>query len=268
MVCVIKPDYQVSYDQRLLHNFSFKNLRINLRYLLCGPPKSQGEGLFYRILRGKGEICIQCIFFYKTQWIPYHPHDYHPFYIYLNEDYFVKHILIDDGHHFSKLLPLPNKSYLKEVNITIFLPDHGLTNRLHKLGKIFFPKLIPLVPEQIQKWWQINNMAQLKLRTKLIDPWANGLIPNKPMQKESLLTRLNHVLPLNIYPSSHSKYTFRDEVFCPVCNNMETLDFMFLFRDERTRKPILRRKMICKRRHQYLICYNFEKGEIKYVKNP
>ena len=106
MVLVIKPEYQLSYDKAELNNFSFKNLRINFRYLLCGPPRSKGEGLFYRIIRNEKDICIQCLFFYKRQWIPYHPHDYHPFYVYLDSNNYVKHLIIDDGHHFSKLIPV------------------------------------------------------------------------------------------------------------------------------------------------------------------
>ncbi len=266
MVCVVKPEYQVSYDKTLVNNFYFKNLRINLRYLLCGPPRSKGEGLFYRIIHGDHETCIQCIFFYKRQWIPYHTHDYHPFYIYLDKNHSVKHLIIDDGHHFSKLLPIQRKRDQKAINITILLPDHGLTNLLNKLSKIFQPKLIPLLPDQIQKWWQLNNMAQLKLRTKLIDPWAPGLVPDKPPKKESLLYRINHIIPVKLFPSSENnfKYTFRDEAFCPNCKRMDTLDFMSFSHDKVTGKSVLRKKMMCKKKHQYLIKYDFESGKIEY----
>ena len=265
MICV-KPEYQISYDKTLLNNFHFKNLRINFRYFLCGPPRSQGEGLFYRIIHGAKGKCIQCIFFYKTQWIPYHPHDYHPFYIYLDDVNNVSSLIIDDGHHFSKLIPIKKVKESTTINITIFLPDHGLTDQIKKFSKKFHPNLIPLLPNQIVKWWTINNMAQLKLRTKLIDPWAPGLIPKKPPEKQYLIYRINHILPFKIFSSAEndSNFTFRDEAFCPKCQTMKTLDFMPLYHDKATGIYCLRKKMTCQNHHSYHVQYNFEKGLIEF----
>ncbi|NVM28359.1 MAG: hypothetical protein HWN65_05920 [Candidatus Helarchaeota archaeon] len=264
-VCVVKSGYQISYDKSLLHNFNFKNLRINLRYLLCGPPRSRGEGLFFRIILGDKGKCIQCIFFYKTQWIPYHPHDYHPFYIYLDDVNDVSSLIIDDGHHFSKLRAVQKGVKRTSIDLTIFLPDHGMTDQIKGISKIFQPKLIPLLPDQIERWWLINNMAQLKLRTKLIDPWAPGLIPDTPSKKVSLLYRLNQLLPFKI-PSpikNNIKFTFRDESACPICHSLETLDFIPLVRSKTTGNYILRKKMTCKNNHEYSIRYDFEKGMIE-----
>ncbi len=267
MIRVVKSEYQISYDKVLLNNFKFKNLSINFRHLLCGPPKSTDEGLYYRIIYGnKKKKCIQCIFFYKIQWIPYHPHDYHPFYIYLDEKDNVAYLIIDDGHHFSKLLPIQKDIKKSLINLTIFLPDHGLTDQINKMGRIFQPKLIPLLPDQIERWWLINNMAQLKLRTKLIDPWASGLIPNTPPKNKSLIYRLNHLLPMKIFSikGNYFNFTFRDESTCPICQSIDTLDFLPIIRDEIKAKYVLRKKMFCKNNHQFIITYNFENGKIEY----
>ena len=266
MVCVIKSEYQISYDKTLLNDFHFKNLRIIFRCLLCGPPKSKGEGLFYRIIDGDKGTCIQCLFFYKTQWIPYHPHDYHPFYIYLNKENNVRFLIIDDGHHFSSLIPIHEGNDENIINITVLLPDHGLTNQIKRIGKLFRPKLNPLSPAQIEKWWLINNMAQLKLRTKLIDPWASGLIPDTPPKKETLLYRINHLLPFKIFSSAKARfiYTFRDETVCPICHGVTTLDFMPLIHDNVTGNYFLRKKLTCQNNHSYVIKYDFEQGKIVY----
>ena len=266
MICTIKPGYKIFYEKALLNNFNFPNTKINLRYLLCGPPKSLGEGIFYRIIQKKEQKCIQCIIFYKIQRFPYHPHDYHPFYIYLDDDNRVEFIILDDGHHFSKLISKREIENKKSINITIFLLDHGLTDQINRFSKPFKPKFVPLLPEQIKKWWLINNMAQLKLRTKLIDPWAPGLIPKVPTQKKSLLYRLNYILPTKIFTfaEENQRFTFRDEVFCPYCKTMETLDFMPLHQDPATGKYFLQKQVTCKNSHRYLIQYNFESGQIEY----
>ena len=159
-----------------------------------------------------------------------------------------------------------NAEEKESVDITIFLPDHGLTNQIKHLSKIFRPKLLPLLPEQIQKWWLINNMAQLKLRTKLIDPWAPGLIPSRPSKKESLIYRLNHILPVKLFSSTEEdlKFTFRDESICPECHAMETLDFMPLIHDKLAETYYLEKKMSCRNDHHYHIRFNFEKGKLEY----
>lgn len=263
---MVKPEYKISYNKSRLLNLLFEKNRINLRYFLCGPPKSDEEGIYYRFIHNQDKLCIQCIVFYKTQWIPYHPHDYHPFYIYLTADDELDFILIDDGHHFSKLIPIKNAKGSKPVNITIFLPDHGLTDQLNWISRKFYPKLIPLTPDQIKKWWLINNMAQLKLRTKLIDPWAPGLIPITPSKKESLIYRINHLIPLKIFQFTEEKLllTFRDESICPICQDVQTLDFMTLKTQKTSKSFFLEKKMVCSNKHHYKISYNFETGTIEY----
>ena len=174
-------------------------------------------------------------------------------------------MIIDDGHHFSKLILVPENPHANSVDITLFLPDHGLTNQVRKFGKIFKPRLIPLLPDQIKKWWLINNMAQLKLRTKLIDPWAPGLIPNKPSKYQSLIYRLNHLLPAKIFTfvKEDLKFTFRDEITCPICGCFDVLDFMSLIYDKSAGTYYLRKKMTCANGHAYSIRYDFDKGQIE-----
>jgi hypothetical protein len=266
--CIAKPEYRLSYDKSLLNGFNFKNFRIIFKYFLCFSPNSKDEGLYYRILESSQGKCIQCIFFYKTQYIPYHPHDYHPFYIYLDDNNCVRYVIIDGGHHFSKLISVDAKAQKKLLIIALFLPDHGLTNQINHLGKNFEPTLIPLLPEQIVKWWQINNMAQIKLRTKLVDPWAPGLIPNIPSQNKSLIYRLNYILPFKICPSEEKnlRFSFRDEAFCPTCQRFTSLDFMPLFYNESLDRYCLRKEMTCPNNHRYIIQYNFETAQIEYEK--
>jgi len=266
--CTAKPAYHLNYNKSLLKGFSFKNLKIIFKYFLCFPPNSKEEGLYYRILESNWGKCIQCIFFYKTQWIPYHPHDYHPFYIYLEDNNCVKYVIFDCGHHFSKLISVDAKAEKKLLKIALFLPDHGLTNQINYLGKNFEPNLIPLLPEQIIRWWQINNSAQLKLRTKLVDPWAPGLIPNTSLQNKPLIYRLNYIFPFKIFPSEeiNLKFTFRDEAFCPTCHRITPLDFMPLFYNESFERSCLRKELTCPNSHQYIIQYNFETAQIEYKK--
>ena len=266
--CIKNPKYRLVYDQTILNDFKFKNLSIIFKNFLCGPPRSENEGLFYRIIEKGQEKCIQCIFFYKTQRIPYHPHDYHPFFIYLDENDLVKQVIIDDGHHYSKLIykkDEPNQK--KNLVITIFLPDHGLTDKLSLLGKLFNPKLIPLIPEQIIRWWTINNMAQLKLRTKLIDPWSKGLIPDNFIKKDSIIYRLNYISPHPIIPNKteNLSFSFRDEVSCPICGRRELLDFMSVYTPKKTNMRFLRKKMNCTNNHEYYIHYNFKLGKMEYI---
>ncbi|MHA1309526.1 MAG: hypothetical protein ACTSQO_01240 [Candidatus Helarchaeota archaeon] len=265
--CFYKSNYKISYDKSIINDYKFKNIRIELKYLLCGPPASPEEGIYYRILTSKKRrsICIQNIFFYKIQRFPFHIHDYHPFYIYLDLNRRVKFILIDDGHHFSKKISIPQNSKIKKVTITVFLPDHGLTNKLSKFGKIFKPKLIPLMHQKILEWWTYDNMAQLKLRTKLIDPWADGLIPDKAMENDSILNRINYILPMKILPKSENNlfYSFRDEALCPICNKIYLLDLMHVHRNSSVNKYYLIKKQKCINGHEFTIKYDFETGKIK-----
>lgn len=263
---VVHSQYDLSFSKSELNDFNFKNLQLTFRYLLCGPPQSQGEGLFFRIIHSAKGSCIQCIFFYKTQWIPYHPHDYHPFYIYLDEKEYVQFLVIDGGHHFSQLIPIKPKSLPCSLNLTIFLPDHGITDQIDKFSRIFRPKLCPLTANQLKSWWLINNMAQLKLRTKILDPWAPGLIPESSLKRQSLLSRINYLLPFTLYPPPERdlNYSFRDETVCPICYSMATLDFMQLITETAPEQCYLMKKMKCPNQHDYTIRYNFETGVIEY----
>ena len=262
---VVGPEYKISYDNSLINNLKFKNITIKLKTLLCGPPSSIREGIYYRIIEDvdNKKKCIQVICFWNKQIVPFHIHDYHPFFIYLDNKNRVKFIVIDDGHHFSKLLQLDNK---KTIIITIFLPDHGLTNHLSKFGRVFKPKFIPLLPKQIIKWWTINNMAQIKLRTKLFDPWIKSLIPNKIPKRDSIFSRINYIFPFKIFPGFKDdlRFTFRDETICPKCGFIQTLDFMPLYKDKHKGKYFLRKKVRCPNMHKYYIKYNFETGKIEY----
>ncbi|MBD3228151.1 MAG: hypothetical protein GF329_08175 [Candidatus Lokiarchaeota archaeon] len=263
--CVINPNYEISYDKTIINDLQFKNINVILSCFLCNPPQSKNEGIYYRIIKSEHGKCIQCISFWNRQWFPYHIHDYHPFFIYLDDKNFVKFILIDDGHHYSKMIKISKNQIGTDFRISFFLPDHGLTDRL-KIGRIFKPKLIPLKPKQIIKWWIINNMAQLKLRTKLIDPYKKGLIPESEPKKDSLIYRINHITTFNIIhqPMNSLRYTFRDEVVCPVCKEMSTLDFLPVYKDQETDFFFLKNEMKCKNGHKFTIKYNFQEGKMEY----
>ncbi|MHA1270218.1 MAG: hypothetical protein ACTSPY_10565 [Candidatus Helarchaeota archaeon] len=264
--CIVKHNYNISYDNSIINNYNFKNLRIELKYFLCGPPESSEEGIYYRIITSPfhKETCIQNIIFYKIQRFPYHIHDYHPFFIYLNDKNLVKYVIIDDGHHYSKKI-LILKNNRKLLKITIFLPDHGLTNKLGQISKSFKPRLIPLKPKKLIEWWTYNNMAQIKLRTKLIDPWTKGLIPDKNLEQENLFYRLKYLIPLKIFPNHENdlKFSFRDDAYCPICNKLFKLDFMPIYKDNNSGNIYLIKNHICKNGHQYIIKYNFETGRIE-----
>jgi hypothetical protein len=255
---VINPKYKVSYDENIINNFKFKNIYIKFTCFLCRPPTSKNEGIYYRIIESNEGKCIQCISFWKRQWFPYHVHDYHPFYIYLDRKNLVKFILIDDGHHYSKRA--------KSRVITFFLLDHGLTDQITHIGKQFKPKLIPLTSNQIIKWWIIDNMAQLKLRTKLVDPYIDGLIPREELEKDSLIYRLNHLTKYPIVPREKHilRYSFRDEVFCPKCDQLITLDYVPVKYDKDNNTIYLKNRIKCKNNHEFSFKYNFNEGRIVY----
>ncbi len=264
--CYVNENYSVFYDEKFVNDYNFKNLSIKLKFLLCGPPQSKEEGIYYRIIKSheKKEICIQNIIFYKKQKFPYHIHDFHPFYIYLDFQKNVKYVVIDDGHHFSKKLGPFRDLQNKDLIITIFLPDHGLTNKLGSFGRLFKPRFIPLKPETIFKWWTYNSMAQIKLRTKLIDPWSAGLIPRRFASSDTILSRINYIIPLNIIPENKMNkiYSFRDKSSCPICGDVFLLDFMEVKMDKFTGNLFLQKKHRCKNGHPYLIKYDFKEGKI------
>ncbi|TFF86666.1 MAG: hypothetical protein EU551_00800 [Promethearchaeota archaeon] len=264
---VINPKYKVSYDENIINNFKFKNIDIKFTCFLCRPPKSKNEGIYYRIIETNEGKCIQCISFWKRQWFPYHVHDYHPFYIYLDDKNLVKFIIIDDGHHYSKLINIDQKR-TKSIVITFFLPDHGLTDQINHIGKQFKPKLIPLRSNQIINWWIIDNMAQLKLRTKLVDPYIAGLIPKEELEKDSLIYRLNHLSTFPIIPreKNNLRYSFRDEIFCPKCKNpsLITLDYVPVYYDQDNDSFYLKERMKCKNNHEFSFKYDFKSGKIIY----
>ncbi|MFX0138489.1 MAG: hypothetical protein ACFFDN_32905, partial [Candidatus Hodarchaeota archaeon] len=151
----------------------------------------------FRILENNGEKCIQFIIFYQWQYFPPHKHDYHPFFIFLDENSNVSHMIYDKGHHRGKKILPTNEPLI----FSIFLPDHHFETKFKSmiLTRPLKCTYKPFKPKQIIYFWKINSMAQLKLRTKLIDPWDPGI-----------------------------NYTFRDEVKCPYCENSHLLDFMNL----------------------------------------
>ncbi len=198
---VTKIDYKIRYDLDIFckitsRGLSFPNFKLIFRRIACGNPNpKKKEFAYFRILENNGKKCIQFIIFYQWQYFPPHKHDYHPFNIYLDENSDVTHIIYDKGHHSSQTLYPSNEA----LNFSIFMPDHHFTTQFKSkiITRPFKCTYKPLKPRQIIYFWKINSMAQLKLRTKLIDPWDPGI-----------------------------KYTFRDEVRCPFCGAVHLLDFM------------------------------------------
>ncbi|MHA1379257.1 MAG: hypothetical protein ACTSRG_12815 [Candidatus Helarchaeota archaeon] len=199
---VAKNNYVIRYD---LTNFCkitsagllFPNFKLILRRVACSNPNPRKkEFVFFRILENlTNEKCIQFIIFYQWQYLPPHKHDYHPFFIFLNNKSQVRCIIYDKGHHNGKIV-YPTKDPLV---LSVFKPDHGYTTQFksYYVSKPFKCTYKAFKPKQIIYFWKINSMAQLKLRTKLIDPWTPGI-----------------------------KYTFRDEVKCPYCKSKHLFDFM------------------------------------------
>ena len=203
---VVKHPYIISYDKSLLSNFKFPNFKLVLRRALCGNPNPKtGEYLYYRILENPDlkERCLQFILFYNFQKFPPHKHDYHSFLIYLDEQNHVKYLIYDEGHHRSKLIyPKKDKNVLLLSVMMwdhhyIILPVKRWKKRAFWLTQPLKFTLKSLDPKQIWYFWTIPSGAQLKLRSKLIDPWD-------PMQK----------------------ITFRDIFACPVCGKEHHMDYM------------------------------------------
>ena len=200
---VIKSNYNIRYDLNKFCKITsrgllFPNFKLILRRVACGDPNpKKKEYTYFRIIENNDEKCIQFIIFYQWQYFPPHKHDYHPFFIYLDKNSDVNHMIYDKGHHRGKKI-LPTS---KPLIFSIFLPDHHFETKFKSmiLTRPLKCSYKALKPRQILYFWKINSMAQLKLRTKLIDPWDPGI-----------------------------HYTFRDEVKCPSCGNLHLLDFMNL----------------------------------------
>ncbi|MHA1783969.1 MAG: hypothetical protein ACTSVY_10545 [Candidatus Helarchaeota archaeon] len=202
----VKKQYKVSYDESILSNFKFSNLKLILRKALCGDPNpSTGEFLYFRTLINPDldEKCIQLILFYNFQKFPPHKHDYHSFLLFLDDNERVKYLIYDKGHHLSKVV------YPKKENSVLFLSvmmwDHHfiiLPTKKWKKKSIWLTRplnytLKPLHPKQIWYFWTIPSMAQLKIRSKLTDPWDPEM-----------------------------KKTFRDVFKCPICGKKHYMDLM------------------------------------------
>ncbi|MHA1301866.1 MAG: hypothetical protein ACTSO9_20815, partial [Candidatus Helarchaeota archaeon] len=150
-----------------------------------------------------------------------HKHDYHPFFIFLDKNSQVSYMIYDKGHHNGKII-YPTKDLLI---LSVFKPDHGYTTQFKSFNitRPFKCTYKALKPEQIIYFWKINNMAQLKLRTKLVDPWDPGI-----------------------------KHTFRDEAKCPYCSKIHLMDFMNL------QKNRLYLKIQCKLNHSFVAEYDIK----------
>ncbi|NHI94592.1 MAG: hypothetical protein EAX96_19025 [Candidatus Lokiarchaeota archaeon] len=203
---VVKKPYKVSYDKSILSNFEFPNFKLVLRRALCGNPNPKtGEYLFYRIIENPivHEKCLQFILFYNFQKFPPHKHDYHSFLIYLDNKNNVKSLIYDKGHHRSKIIYPKREKNILLLSVMmwdhhyILLPVKGWKKRFFWLTRPLKFTLKPLNGRQIWYFWTIPSMAQLKLRSKLIDPWD-------PQQF----------------------VTFRDVFYCPKCGKEHHMDYM------------------------------------------
>ena len=236
---VVKPGYKISYDKSVFSEFTFPNLKLILRRALCGDPNPKtGEFLYYRILENPklNEKCIQLMLFYNFQKVPPHKHDYHSFLIFLDDKNNVKSLIYDKGHHRSKVIyPKKGKNVLI---ITVFMWDHhfiilptkGWKKKRFWLTSPLKYTLKPLDPRQIWYFWTIPSMAQLKIRSKLIDPWDSRMIE-----------------------------TFRDVFQCPTCGKEHHMDLM------KVDKGILTLTIPCK--GHFFIAINDLKKQKLYTKN-
>lgn len=203
---VKKTDYKIRYDLNKFCKITskgllFSNFKLILRRIACGNPNpKKNEYAYFRILENDENKCIQFIIFYQWQYYPPHKHDYHPFFIYVDENLNVSHMIYDKGHHSSKVI-YPTKDPLI---FSITSPDHHFSTQFNSMimTRPFRCTYKPLMPRQIMYFWKINSMAQFKLRTKFINPWDPGI-----------------------------QYTFRDEAKCPYCGNIHLLDFMNLVKN-------------------------------------
>ena len=103
---VAKPNYNICYDLSKFCKITssgllFPNFKLILRRVACGNPNpKKNEFAYFRILENfNKQKCIQFIIFYQWQYFPPHKHDYHPFFIYLNEKDDVNYLMYDKGHH-------------------------------------------------------------------------------------------------------------------------------------------------------------------------
>lgn len=200
---VAQEPYRISYDREMISNFKFPNFTLILRRALCGNPNPQKGGwLFYRSLFNPklNETCLQFVLFYRFQKVPPHWHDYHSFLLYLDEKHDVKYLIFDKGHHWSQLVHPPRNK--KAFILAVFLWDHRYVLLPYK--KIYLWASQPLTfslkeltPEMIYHLWTIKSGAQIKMRSKLVNPWNPEI-----------------------------KITFRDVFTCPFCQKRHQMDYM------------------------------------------
>lgn len=200
----------------------------------CGNPNGRkGEGVYYRLVRQPSDqrSCLQLILYYHVQWLPYHPNDFAPIFIYLEPDEKVSRILYDSLHHAAATIFAP-----KTLSFTVIAPWHAFryswqgwpTTRMQTAYHAMHDSIV-------LQWWFLRGKAQLKLRSKLIDPWHMGLVEQ----------------------SRESRPTFRDEVKCPACGRTVQMDTMQI------EGSVFLKDCRCSRGHRFTVCYDSQRQVIE-----
>jgi hypothetical protein len=226
-VPTVLPGYQVEPD-RLPSSSASPEL---FRFLCLDPRPSRGEGLYVRrVRRADGASCVQAILFYRVQWLPYHLHDYAPFYLYFDPPGRLAEIVYDAGHHRAARLS-PGQA----DRLTVSAPWHALRPGRTPLAVKLRAAEFPLDDDTIRHWWyQKRSQAQLKLRSKLVDPWLPGLRPD-----------------------GGAPGTFRDEAPCPRCGVVTPLGAMEIDGVD------LLRRMRCPAGHPFVAAYRARSGAVE-----
>jgi hypothetical protein len=136
----------------------------------------------------------------------------------------VTRLVYDKSHHRAELKINPEM-----YTFTILAPWHAI-----QYGRRYWPSkpmrlsYHPLEEQLIRQWWFLPGRAQLKLRSRLVDPWHDGLIG----------------------PREDRRFTFRDEARCPVCGEGVEMDAMDLHGN------CLQARRRCRQKHLLDVCYD------------
>ena len=226
-VPTVRPEYDVSED-------ALDALPVApalFRFACLDPNAARREGLYVRrVVRADGASCVQVILFYRVQWVPYHRNDFAPFFVYLDANDALTRIVYDVGHHrAATLLPHP------DLCLTVVAPWHALRPGRTALARRLRATELRLTDDVIRAWWyEPRTEAQLKLRSKLVDPWHPGL---QGIGRE------------------HG--TFRDEAACPRCGRPALMD------DMEVRGPDLVRPTRCPVGHPFVAAYRGQRMAVE-----
>jgi len=150
--------YRVEYDDTLA-------LAHLPKVVESGDPKdpTELEAVYYRIVRGPTESCIEYIYYWNFQLFPTHSYDYEPIYVYLANNT-VKRTAFDLLHYKARVFPTVSC-------FMIWGLWHGFLSIGTPTSKPIERQLMRLDDAILGRWYKRGPKAIFEIKQKLTDPW-------------------------------------------------------------------------------------------------